>query len=36
MIRFPNEGHELSRSGKPIHRQQRFDFIIDWHKKHLS
>tara|TARA_Y100000389_G_scaffold157631_1_gene158825 strand:+ start:1146 stop:3002 length:1857 start_codon:yes stop_codon:yes gene_type:complete len=36
MIRFPNEGHELSRSGKPIHRKQRFDFIVDWHKKHLS
>ena len=36
MIRFPNEGHELSRSGKPVHRKQRFDFIIDWHRKHLS
>ena len=36
MVRFPNEGHELSRSGKPLHRKQRFDFIIDWHKKHLS
>ena len=36
MIRFPNEGHELSRTGKPVHRKQRFDFIIDWHKKHLS
>ena len=36
MIRFPNEGHELSRSGKPVHRKQRFDFIVDWHKKHLS
>jgi len=36
MIRFPNEGHELSRSGTPVHRKQRFDFIIDWHKKHLS
>ena len=35
MIRFPNEGHELSRSGKPIHRKQRFDFIVDWHKKYL-
>jgi dipeptidyl aminopeptidase/acylaminoacyl peptidase len=36
MIRFPNEGHELSRSGKPVHRKQRFDFIVDWHKEHLS
>ena len=35
MIRFPNEGHELSRSGKPIHRKHRFDFIVDWHKKYL-
>ena len=36
MVRFPNESHELSRSGKPLHRKQRFDFIVDWHKKHLS
>ena len=36
MMRFPAESHELSRSGKPIHRKQRFEGIIDWHKKHLT
>ena len=36
MVRFPGEGHELSRSGSPKHREQRFNFIIDWHKKHLK
>ncbi len=25
MLLFPGEGHELSRSGRPRHRQQRFD-----------
>ena len=36
MIRFPDESHELSRSGKPNHRIQRFEWIIDWHKKQLT
>ena len=36
MLRFPGESHELSRSGKPIHRKQRFEHIINWHKKQLS
>ena len=36
MIRFPDESHELSRSGKPNHRIQRFESIIDWHKKQLT
>ena len=35
MLRFPGESHELSRSGTPVHRKQRFDHIITWHKKHL-
>ena len=35
MLRFPGESHELSRSGTPVHRKQRFDHIISWHKKHL-
>jgi dipeptidyl aminopeptidase/acylaminoacyl peptidase len=29
-VRFPGENHELSRSGKPSHRVQRFDYILDW------
>ena len=36
MIRFPDESHELSRSGKPNHRIQRFESIINWHKKQLT
>ena len=35
MMRFPAESHELSRSGQPVHRRQRFEAIINWHKKHL-
>ncbi len=35
-VRFPApEGHELSRSGKPLNRQQRFEIILDWHERHL-
>jgi dipeptidyl aminopeptidase/acylaminoacyl peptidase len=35
MLRFPGESHELSRSGTPVHRKQRFDQIIKWHKDNL-
>ena len=35
MLRFPGESHELSRSGTPVHRKQRFDHIIKWHKSNL-
>lgn len=35
MLRFPSEGHELSRSGKPRHRVERFEAILDWHDRHL-
>lgn len=34
-IRFPGEGHEMSRSGKPKHRIERFQAILDWHSRHL-
>jgi dipeptidyl aminopeptidase/acylaminoacyl peptidase len=30
MVRFPDESHELSRSGSPVHRVMRFDVILDW------
>lgn len=36
MLRFPGESHELSRSGKPKHRKQRFEHIINWHENHLT
>jgi dipeptidyl aminopeptidase/acylaminoacyl peptidase len=36
LLLFPTgEGHELSRSGKPKHRVERFDAILAWHAKHL-
>jgi dipeptidyl aminopeptidase/acylaminoacyl peptidase len=34
-VRFPDETHELSRSGKPRHRLGRFRFILDWFAKYL-
>ena len=34
--RFPGEGHELSRSGSPIHRRQRAEIILDFFAEHLS
>jgi dipeptidyl aminopeptidase/acylaminoacyl peptidase len=36
MLRFPGEGHELSRSGTPRHRIERFHAILDWHDRHLA
>ncbi|UCG41104.1 MAG: S9 family peptidase [Acidimicrobiia bacterium] len=36
MLRFPDESHELSRSGKPKHRKERFEAILDWHGRHLA
>ena len=35
-VRFPDENHEMSRSGKPRHRLQRFGFILDWFAKYLK
>lgn len=29
-VRFPGEGHDLSRTGKPRHREERFDIILEW------
>jgi len=35
-VRFPHgEGHELSRSGSPVHRAQRFEIILDWFSRKL-
>nr|WP_231715864.1 S9 family peptidase [Arthrobacter zhangbolii] len=30
MLLFPGENHELSRSGTPWHRRQRFEHLLDW------
>ncbi len=35
-LRFPDEGHELSRSGQPRHRLERFEAVLDWHARHLA
>ncbi len=32
---FPGEGHELSRSGLPLHRVARFEHILRWWAKYL-
>jgi dipeptidyl aminopeptidase/acylaminoacyl peptidase len=36
LVRFPGESHELSRSGSPLHRVQRFEIILDWFGRYLS
>ncbi|WML43317.1 S9 family peptidase [Neobacillus sp. PS3-40] len=35
-IRFPEENHELSRSGKPELRVARLDYIVDWFNEYLK
>lgn len=34
-VRFPNESHNLSRSGQPKHRVERLERICDWFDDHL-
>jgi dipeptidyl aminopeptidase/acylaminoacyl peptidase len=36
LILFPGEGHELSRSGRPKHRQERFELALQWWHRHLA
>ena len=35
LLLFPGEGHELSRSGRPRHREQRLRAVLDWWAKWL-
>jgi dipeptidyl aminopeptidase/acylaminoacyl peptidase len=35
MVRFPDESHELSRSGQPWHRVERLENIASWFDKYL-
>jgi dipeptidyl aminopeptidase/acylaminoacyl peptidase len=35
MVRFPNESHELSRSGQPWHRVERLQHIVGWFDRWL-
>ncbi len=34
-VRFPDEDHELSRAGRPSHRVDRFNVILDYWKRKL-
>jgi dipeptidyl aminopeptidase/acylaminoacyl peptidase len=35
LLRFPGESHELTRSGSPLHRVQRFEAILEWFGRYL-
>ena len=35
LVRFPDENHDLSRTGRPRHRLERFRILLDWFSKHL-
>ncbi|THJ67309.1 S9 family peptidase [Arthrobacter echini] len=35
LLVFPGENHELSRSGSPWHRRQRFEHILRWWARYL-
>ncbi|MFG6445737.1 S9 family peptidase [Microbacterium sp. P07] len=35
MLIFPGEDHELTRAGRPRHRIERFDAILEWWHRHL-
>lgn len=35
LLLFPGEGHELTRSGRPRHRVQRFEHVLAWWGRHL-
>lgn len=36
LVRWPREGHELSRSGEPKHRVERIKRIVDWFDKYTA
>ena len=36
LVIFHGENHELSRSGKPLHRMRRLQEITDWFEKHTK
>jgi dipeptidyl aminopeptidase/acylaminoacyl peptidase len=35
-VHFLDEGHGLSRSGQPLHRLERLQWIVAWFEKYLS
>jgi dipeptidyl aminopeptidase/acylaminoacyl peptidase len=36
MVRYPRDGHELSRSGEPKHRVDRLQRIVGWFDRHVK
>ena len=36
LVRFPDENHDLSRSGKPKHREERLKHMLRWFDEHLK
>ncbi|MBR2843616.1 MAG: prolyl oligopeptidase family serine peptidase, partial [Solobacterium sp.] len=36
LVIFHGENHELSRSGKPLHRMRRLQEITDWFENHTK
>ena len=36
MLRYPREGHELSRSGEPSHRVSRLNEMINWFDRYVN
>jgi dipeptidyl aminopeptidase/acylaminoacyl peptidase len=36
LVRYPRDGHELSRSGEPRHRVDRLERIVAWFDKHVK
>uniref|UniRef100_UPI00404AB6D6 S9 family peptidase n=1 Tax=Candidatus Roseilinea sp. TaxID=2838777 RepID=UPI00404AB6D6 len=36
LVRWPREGHELSRSGEPKHRIERLRRIVDWFERYAG
>jgi dipeptidyl aminopeptidase/acylaminoacyl peptidase len=35
-VRFPGENHEMSRSGRPRHRLERFRHVLEWFAQYLG
>jgi dipeptidyl aminopeptidase/acylaminoacyl peptidase len=35
LVRFPAESHELTRSGSPTHRVQRFEIVLEFLDRRL-
>jgi dipeptidyl aminopeptidase/acylaminoacyl peptidase len=35
LVRYPRDGHELSRSGEPKHRVDRLERIVGWFDRHV-